>query len=334
MAMVMVLLISIGCETKTNDTKITDVAPMKKAEREKNFTLRLIMGDIIHERKELLNPETANLSDLKRFKNDRQQLESISISDEERKKITMELKEDGLSWSDLELTEMQLKEIELNCHKNETNWLYSLLEHKFDLDTYNSIRNEAKQAGIRIADLFSTGKVRINAIQREQQLLYNTGWRKATTEENAKFQDIENRERQKIEEAYKQCLKDKPPKFYLVSGDQKIEIKSWFINDPNDLIAQFPKDFDGSADLLIDNPCDQSNAWFPAGVTSLGMSIPRAIVYYDGVHSAPIPTEWDVLRGWMKTDDGYKVPTFIDVEPILAADGLMVVDNYIHPQKR
>ena len=174
-----------------------------KKEHHNNSLYRLVMGEILHEKKELLNPETAYLSDLLSYKKDRQRLTSIPINDEERKKIEKELKEWGLTWQDLDISEAKMREVEVNCHRNEAKFLYKLMKGGgFELKTYNRLREEAKLAGFNPSEIFTPGQVSIFVVRRNGRLLYRDGWRQATASEIEKFKAIEvekEAQRQKYE---------------------------------------------------------------------------------------------------------------------------------------
>jgi len=164
-----------------------------KKEHHNNSLYRLVMGEILHEKKELLNPETANLSDLLSYKKDRQRLTSIPINDEERKKIEKELKEWGLTWQALDISEAKMREVEVNCHRNEAKFLYKIMkEDGFELKTYNRLKKEAKLAGFNPSEIFTPGQVSIFVVRHDGRLLYRDGWRRATASEIEKFKAIED----------------------------------------------------------------------------------------------------------------------------------------------
>jgi hypothetical protein len=266
-----------------------------------NSNFRSNLSELVEARAKIFNPETADLYYLQQFNYHREGL--------------------GMSLATLGITEKQMQEVERNCHRNEAHELYVVMaNYGFDLNTYKKMRQEAKLANLSLTDIISPGQIRIDIRWRENKKVYPNGWRPASSEETQKFSAIEALEAQ----------------------EEKLRSQDWE-TDYQTCIEKFPRTYflmvDGKSKVLAVNPEDDTvtvTVEMPVGTYfNIGSwENPRCDHgYYRLSNMTFFDADGRVISGeerdWSPSKSGYVVRTFIDIQPILADDGLMVINQNI-----
>lgn len=229
------------------------------------------------------------------------------------------------------------QEAERQSHEEKALDKYSyLVAYGFDLSFYNLLKEEASLAGKSVQEIFATAKTKEGEIlindkhnceQKNDKILCLSGsWRPATPEENVKLMALDAALKKQYEEAqekaiavYKSCLKKDPKKYFVEVNGRTHEI-----DESYPLMTALQTFGEGTYKLRENDNCAQTSEATPRFYME-----PRKVL----AQKMGIELDGDYEPRWPSNHDdkiSYRVNPTIDIIPLLASDGLNVVDGKIN----